>query len=414
MTRRFERVQLLLNQERYSLALQELQLLLTQEADDALVHALMALCLSEMQQTQQGLKHAQTAIGLSPDTAYYHYILAILQQENRQIKAARQSLEQALLLDPEEPDYLTRMGLISVLESRWSEALYYAEQALAQDPEHIDAANLRSMALIRLGQAKAAVANLDHALAHAPQNARVHANRGWTLLQAQQYDQAMGAFAEALRLDPQLDWAREGMLEALKARHWLYRQFLRYNFWMSRHDQKNQLWIMIGLIILIRLLASVTRQFSSLLTGLVLSAYMGFVLLTWLADPLFNLLLRFHPEGRYLLSDLEIKGTRWTARILIGASLAASSGLLLGSLPLLIAAGLSLLLLVPTAGTFAAPDLHSRRLLGIYSLGLALMAALSVSLLGLGFSSAFATSLVVFFLFWLGFSWFANWILMRA
>lgn len=414
MTFRFDRIQLLLNQERYALALQELQQMLAEEADDALVHALMALCLSELQQLQEGLVHARTAIGLSPDTAYYHYILGILQQENRQLKAARQSLQQALLLEPEEPDYLTRMGLLCVLESRWSEALYYAEQALALDPEHIDATNLRSMALVRLGQAEAAVANLDHALGHAPENARVHANRGWTLLQAKQYEPAMSAFAEALRLDPQLEWAREGMLEALKARHWVYRQFLRYSFWMSQHGQKHQLLIMIGLIVLIRLIASVTRQYSSILTGLVLSAYFGFVLLTWLADPLFNLLLRFHPEGRYLLSDLELTGTRWTSRILIGASLAALSGLLLVSLPLLIAAGLSLLLLVPTAGTFAAPNAHGRRLLGIYTLGLALMAALSVSLLGLGFSSAFASSLLAFFLCWLGFSWFANWILLRA
>ncbi len=414
MKAHFERVQLLLNQERYALALQTLQEMLAQEADDALVHALMALCLSEMEQTQQGLQHAQTAIGLSPDTAYYHYILGILQQENRQNKAAKKSLQQALLLDPEEPDYLTRMGLLSVLESRWSEALYYAEQALAQDPEHIDATNLRSMALIRLGQAEAAVANLDHALGHAPENARVHANRGWTLLQAHQYEQAMSAFAEALRLDPQLDWAREGMLEALKARHWVYRQFLRYSFWMSQHGQKHQLLIMIGLIVLIRLVATLTSQFSSLLTALLMVSYFGFVLLTWLADPLFNLLLRFHPEGRYLLSDLEVTGTRWTARLLIGASLAAVSGLLLVSLPLLLAAGLSLLMLVPTAGTFAAPTAHGRRLLGAYTLCLTLMAALSVSLLGFGLSPAAASSLIVFFLFWLGFSWFANWIMMRA
>jgi len=125
-------------------------------------------------------------------------------------------------------------------------------------------------------------------------------------------------------------------------------------------------------------------------------------------------LLRFHPEGRYLLSDLEVQGTRWSARLLIGSALASVSGLLLVSLPLLISAGFSLLLLVPTAGTFAAPTPHGRRLLGIYTLCLALMAGLSVSLLALGYSTAFGSTLMAFFLLWLAYSWFANWIMMRA
>ncbi|MDB5311521.1 MAG: tetratricopeptide repeat protein [Gemmataceae bacterium] len=46
---------------------------------------------------------------------------------------------------------------------------------------------------------------------------------GWALLHARQPAEALTHFREALRLDPTNEWARDGLIEALKARYWVYR-----------------------------------------------------------------------------------------------------------------------------------------------------------------------------------------------
>ena len=42
--------------------------------------------------------------------------------------------------------------------------------------------------------------------------------KAWALIEQGEHEQAMEHFREALRLNPQLDWARQGIVEAMKAR----------------------------------------------------------------------------------------------------------------------------------------------------------------------------------------------------
>src|SRR3712207_7475219 len=55
----------------------------------------------------------------------------------------------------------------------------------------------------------------------------LHANRGWQEAHRGNYEQAMAHFREALRIDASLEWAREGVVEVLKARNPVYRVMLR-------------------------------------------------------------------------------------------------------------------------------------------------------------------------------------------
>ncbi|MGV3523710.1 MAG: tetratricopeptide repeat protein [Candidatus Sericytochromatia bacterium] len=410
----FERIQLLIDQARYGLAQQDLEQVLGESPDDPLAHALLAHCLLEQAQLRPALMHAQTAVGLAPDVAFCHYMLALVQQELGHYKAARTSILQALALEPEDPDYLARLGLLYLVESRWQEALQAAEQALSFYPEHIDSLNLRSMALVKLGQAGAAVTNLEHALLHEPDNARVHANRGWTLLHQGEHEQAMAAFREALRLEPGLEWSREGMLEALKSRYLLYRLFQRYHFWMGRFGRTQQFAFLIALLLGVRLVLALASQVSGVLAAGLLALYFGFVALSWLADPLFNLLLRFHPFGRYVLTSHESAGALWTAGLLGGGVVSLVSGLALSFTPLLLSGGASLALVIPTAATFAAPTPRSRRFLGFYTLGLSVCAAVALASLLWGWAPGVLWSGFVFAIGWLAFSWIANWVLLRS
>ncbi len=409
----YSRIQLLLDQKRWELARSELEAMLERSPDDFLAHALLALCLSEQHKPKRALVHARLAVGLSPDIAFAHYIHSIVLQELGQLKEARQSILQALELNPEDPDFYARLGLIDLLEARWQEALNCAEQGLQLDPEHIDCQNLRSMALIRLGLPESALGQLDQALLKEPENARVHANRGWTLLQAGQHQEAMLAFSEALRLEPGLEWAREGLLEAMKARYWLYRQFQRYSFWMSRYGRRHQFLIMLGLILVMRVVVGIAGSASAFLGGLFVLAYAGFVSMTWLADPLFNLLLLFHPFGRYVLAPHERRGAIWLGSLMSGGILAIALGLIFNQIALAFGGLLSLSLLLPTAGTFTPSDVHIRRWLGIYTLSLAALACMGLIGVTFNLMPMGGIALAIYLLALIAFSWIANWLMMR-
>ncbi len=409
-----ERIQWLMDQRRYPLAVTALQTWLREEPDRPIIHAFLALCYSEMQQLPSALEHARTAVGLGPELSYSHYILGVVLQEKGQLKGARESLSQALALDPEDADYHTRLGLIYWQQALWQQALQSAETALQFDPEHIDALNLRSMALMRMGEGDAAVSNLDTALSHDPENARVHANRGWSLLYARQPEAALDAFRQALRLMPELEWAREGMLEALRARYRVYRLFQRYRFWLSKYGARQQILLMILWIIALRLLFAYAGDSWPFVTIGLMVAYFGFVLMTWLVEPLFNIFLCFDAHGKYLLTPQETRGAKQMGTLLVCSGICLLGGGILGSWSTGVAGILGFMLLIPLAGTQGVTYAPHRQFLNYYTLFLGILAVGTVVSLALGATNALLFSGVCFAVGWLAFSWIANLLLLKS
>ena len=75
--------------------------------------------------------------------------------------------------------------------------------------------------------------SMEETLYNNPNDAFSHANIGWALLQNQEVEQAKTHFAEALRLDPNMKFARHGMIESIKSQNWIYRQFLAFSFFLN-------------------------------------------------------------------------------------------------------------------------------------------------------------------------------------
>lgn len=419
MNAQIERIQLLLSQERYALAEQELWLILSDYPDHPLPQALLALCLSEQQRAKEALNHAQTAVHLAPDAGFCHYILAVVEHRNNHQRAARNAIDTALALDPESPEYFAFRGSLALEESRWKEALANADAGLALEAEHTQCLNLRSMALLKLGRGAEAEAAIDSALETAPEDATVHAQRGWTRLEKGQHQAALEAFQEALRLDPNLEIARSGMLEALKARYFLYRWMLRYFFWMGRFGKHHQFLVLLGILMGARLFVSLAREqdWSYLIIGGVLVLYFVFNLLSWVSDPLFNLLLRTTPYGGLMLSEREKQATDWFILLGGGGLLSIAITALCWNLGLLIPSLLfgwtgmaSLSLLVPIAGSFAPDSLQARTLLGRYTLGLASIALLVALCILLQMAAPAIYLGAAYFFGWIAFSWIGNFV----
>ena len=327
-----ERGLMLYQQARHDMAESELRQALASEPDNAYAHALLALCLAQHENFQEATTEARQAIHLQPDFSFAHYAHTRVLYERNRFDEAREAIEEAIRLDSVEADYFSLLAGIEFQESRWGEALRAAEQGLQIDPEHVGCTNLRAMALVKLGRRAEAGATMDAALSKNPESALTHANQGWTLLERGEPKQALEHFREALRLDAENEWARRGIVEALKARNVIYAVMLKYFFWMSRFSRRGQWAIILGGYIGNRALGVLAKA-NPVLAPWILPLqilYICFALMTWMAYPFFNLLLRLNRFGRLALSREQTIASNWFGSCLLLSLLGLTGCFLLG------------------------------------------------------------------------------------
>ena len=313
MSHRLDRAQLLLQQSRPADAEREILLALAEDPDSARGHAYLALSRIDLRKNNEALEAARRTVALSPDDPFSHHILAAVLNRLEREKEAKAAIEEAIRLDPENEAHFAVLASVELGLRNWNAALSAAEQGLSINPEDVQCANLRSMALVRLGRKAEAMETVDFALERAPENAWSHANQGWNCLHRNDPKRAQDHFREALRLEPDFEYARQGMLEALKARNPVYRGMLAYFLWMGRLSVKLQWAFVIGTMFGVRAVRRLAEQQPALgvvLWPVVVLFYL-FIYLSWTAGPMFNLLLRFDRFGRLVLSRDERRATNW-------------------------------------------------------------------------------------------------------
>lgn len=364
MNPHLERALLLHQQGRHEQASQELRQLLAQNPHDAFAHALLSLVLTDHDQLKEATDEARQAIHLAPDSAFGHYAHArVLNARNRENEALH-AINEAVRLNPADADNWALQAAILHTLRRWPEALASAERGLQVDAEHVGCANLRAMALTSLGRKGEAEHSIATALARDPDNAVTHANQGWALLHVGDPRSALEHFREALRLDPTSDWARAGIIEALKAHNPIYALMLRYFLWMSRLSRGAQWGIILGGYFLSRMLAGVAHTTPALAPWVLplRILYVAFALMTWLAYPLFNLLLRLNRFGRLALTREQVVESNWVG-LCLGLALVSLAGCVAQGFqsPWLVSLAVFGLLLMPLSGLFRCSEGWPRR-----------------------------------------------------
>ena len=382
MNAHVERGMLLYQQSRPEMAEAELRQALASEPHDSYAHSLLALCLAQREQFQEATAEAQEAIHLEPDSAFAHYAHAHVLSDRNRLAEAQSAIEEAIRLDSADADYFTLLANIQFQQHRWQKALQASEEGLQFDPEHIGCTNLRAMAMVKLGRRAEAGQTIDAALAKNPESAITHANQGWTLLEKGEPKKAAEHFRESLRLDPENEWARRGMIEALKARHIVYALMLKYFLWMSRFSPRGQWGIILGGYFgnqLLRGIAASNPKFAPWVLPLRI-AYFCFALMTWMASPFFNLLLRINRFGRLVLSREETVASNWFGICLACALISVFGWLIYGSASLwLIAAMIFGFLLLPVSAVFKCPAGSPRNIMAVLA---CCTAALGLTALG--------------------------------
>ncbi len=325
----YQRAILLLQQNRLADAENELRQMLMQDPQNAAGHATLAVVLLEQLKLNDATHVAERAIVLDPEDSAGHYALALVLHKRNRYQEAQPVIEEAIRIDPFDARYFAVLGHIKLAQRNWSAALDAANRGLEIEPNHDDCVNLRGIAMVHLGDRAGASETIRGALERDPENAVTHANQGWALMHRNQPKQAMEHFRESLRIDPSSNWAKAGIVEAMKARNPLYRLLVIYFLFMARQGTRVQWAVIIGGYVGYRLLGSFQNNYPefSIFVLPIMAAYIIFALSTWLAPTLMNLMLRFDRFGKYALSKEQI----WTSN-LVAILLVSAIAMFLGSL----------------------------------------------------------------------------------
>ena len=117
------------------------------------------------------------------------------------------------------------------------------------------------------------------------------------------------------------EYARSGMLEAMKARFPVYRYFLMLMLWLGKMKGNNQWGFIIGGYIVYRVLVTLAKNYEALQIFLipVIVLLALFFISTWIFSPLMNLYLLSNPFGKLTLDEDQKQSAR-----LVGISLLIS------------------------------------------------------------------------------------------
>ncbi len=311
----------LLSLHRYADAENELRRVLAEQPQNGNAFSFLAVALSNQQKSEQALDAAHEGIRLSPDDDWAHYILASVLHEADMHRKAEMALHAAIEMNPETAEYWCLAASIQLALGDTEQALNMADRALELEPENTTAANLRAMALQRLNRNDEADATIGQVLVLDPNDSNSHANNGWLQMRRGNVKQAADHFREALRLDPNNDWARSGLVESLKARHLVYRYLLMFLLWLSGLSSKTQWGIVIGGYLGYRFAYKFLVDIPGLapLAWTLIALYVAFVYLTWTGSAMFNFFLLFNRDGR-LAMDEDDKNSAWSFAVLFGSA----------------------------------------------------------------------------------------------
>lgn len=348
-----DRARFFLHQKRYDQAIAELEKHLLADPSDLEGLVLMSACYAEMKNGEKANFYADKALGVAPENDLVYYYKAIASDLLNNPREAERHIRQAIEIDPFEADYFGFLSAMYIQKKEWSQALAYADQGLEIDPENTLCLNHRTLCLTKLDRHEELQSNIADALKANPYNAYTHANVGWSKLEQGDYAQSRIHFAEALRLNPGLEHARVGMIEAVKAKNVLYRMFLKYAFWMGKLKTQHQWIIILVLFIGARLLGGLSESLPVLFPVYILLIFLFY--LSWIIKPLSDFILRLDSFGRYALDDQERRAADITGVGLIAGLLCLLISLLTDNVPYLICALFSLTVIIPLTRQFSGP-----------------------------------------------------------
>nr|HMU05483.1 hypothetical protein [Saprospiraceae bacterium] len=300
---------------------------------------------------------------------------------NRAFQEAKDFIDKAIIIEPTNADYHAYKASIFLQTKDYEDALYSANIGLQIDAENITSLNARSSALVGLGRRQEAFETIDKSLATDPNNPDTHANLGWGLLHHGKSDDALMHFQTALKVDPMSEYAKAGMLEAMKSKFPVYRYFLQFMLWLGKMKGKNQWIFIIGSYIALRLLGNLADNNETLKPYLIpiIALIVIFFISTWVFSPLMNLYLMTNKFGRYTLSEQQKNTSTFVGLALLISSVSIVAYFaFIPNEGVLALALFSFLIMIPLGSMHIPDNVSSQKKLQLATVVIAVLMCISV------------------------------------
>jgi tetratricopeptide (TPR) repeat protein len=185
-------------------------------------HYNLAIALLRRGERTRASRELRTAIEQKPDSVNSRYALASVLEEEKKFTEAEEQLHTVLKEDPKFVPATLMLGRVLINENKFQQAIESLEEGLNQQPRSEQAESLWSalaVAYAENGQLEKGLQALTDFIAAQPNSADAHLQMGLLLLRGGSSHQAeaVNAFREALRLDPNLDAARLALGQTLIA-----------------------------------------------------------------------------------------------------------------------------------------------------------------------------------------------------
>ncbi|MBX9725538.1 MAG: tetratricopeptide repeat protein, partial [Candidatus Obscuribacterales bacterium] len=305
MNQHFQKAQLIAH-TRPDVAVRELHAALAEEPDLAMAHSLLSMCFLDLGRTNDAFESARNAVSLDPQDGFSFYALARCHLHKAEFIEAEVAIDEALELEPFDESYLWLLALVQSHIGEFKEAKETLDRALECNPEHASSHSLRAYVLNRLDEKIESDKSSQLALSLTPDDAWSHNFRGWALIERKAYHEAMPHFREALRIDPTLSLARDGLIMTAPSQHWLFKLHLKL--------KNKSMFLIIPAWLIANFVLHVSSDHKSIsaLLAIYLSWFglLSYLLVLFLPDsfisgPVLRFLLQFEQDGRYILSDEE-------------------------------------------------------------------------------------------------------------
>ncbi len=381
MIRQYDRGALLFEQGRYEDAIKAFQEILVQNPEDS--YALMYIGWSYLikENYSKALEYCKMAYEINPDDELIagNYAQSLFRKNER--NKALSVLDNALQRFPYSYFLFYLKAQVHYFKEEYVPAEDAIKMALEIEPESTDLLNLYHQILIKLKKQNKAEAVMDFVLKEAPQDSYSHANFGWKYIQEQDNKKARECFMEALRLNPDNEYAKEGLKEAIRIENPFYRTMHKFFLWMDKMSSGRQTAIIFGLFFLYQIIVQIAKENPKL--NLVLQPliilYIIFALSSWVARPFSNFFLQFNAIGRHILSPDERLGANLAGGSFVIAIFSLIAMLFSESLPFLLLYVFGLIASITFSGAFLFhPKSRYRKLLylvAILLIGMALFGA---------------------------------------
>ncbi len=303
------RIEILIDRKKFPEAQQRIMEGLLEYPDSGELHALQSKIFLEYKDTEKAMTAIHRAIAAEPTEDYFFYLKSMIHLEKDEYQEAKESIDTAIEFYPYHAGYYGVKSAILLDLGHKPLAIETAQKGLEIDPNNTFCQNILSMAYTRSGQTADSRVILENQLENDPENSLTHANMGYQYLRESNIPKAKEHFGAALALDPNSEFAKSGMLQAIKASNILYRKLLEYSFFMEKHSKQYQWMFIIGLLILVNVMP------------FLLPIYLILVLWTWFSGPLSDIIVYFDKYSRYLFNDLERIATQINIGLLSGSIL---------------------------------------------------------------------------------------------